>query len=173
MCFSRTPPAAASPSISPTSSATHYILFENATDSSIPFDKFGAEGRIFAHGGNLSFERIVSWISRGKPTVILLNTGGVAQSFGSLHHWCVTKKAFLEAQERSQARRCSLILQKVSVVSSEPWARRFGLPQIMMMQELEKRAPDVMRKSVIVVDGLREGPEEVRCFEEDLYCRGG
>ena len=31
----------------------------------------------------------------------------------------------------------------------------------MMMQELEKRAPDTMRKSIIVVDGLREGPEDV------------
>merc|ERR1719199_1747140 len=30
-----------------------------------------------------------------------------------------------------------------------------------MMQDLEKRAPDTMRKSLVVVDGLREGPEEV------------
>ena len=77
---------------------------------------------------------------------MLLNTGGVTQSFGSMHHWCVTKKAFLEQREKSEQKRCSLIMQKVAVVSTEPWARKFGLAQIMMMQELEKRAPDVMRK---------------------------
>ncbi|CAD7922719.1 unnamed protein product [Amoebophrya sp. A120] len=142
-------------------SATHYCLFESATDSSLPLEKFGGEGRIFAHGGNLSFDRMVDWISRGKPTVILLNTGGVAQSFGSLHYWCVTKKAHLENIQPNECARRQLILEKVSLVSREPWARKFGLPQIMMMQELEKRAPDVMRKSVIVVDGLREGPEAV------------
>merc|ERR1719409_2520481 len=55
-----------------------------------------------------------------------------------------------------------MILDKVlPPPSQEPWTRKFGLPQILMMQDLEKRAPDTMRKSIVVVDGLREGPEEV------------
>jgi len=142
-------------------SATHMVLYEDATESSIPLDKFAQEGRIFANGGQLSFDRITDWIQRGKATVMLLNTGGVAHSFGSLHHWCVTKKGLLESIEKDPAKRCSLILEKVAVVSQEPWTRKFGLSQILMMQDLEKRAPDTMRKSIVVVDGLREGPEEV------------
>ena len=95
------------------SSATHMVLFEDASESSIPLDKFAQEGRIFANGGNLSFERITDWIQRGKATVLLSNTGGVAHSFGSLHTWCVTKKHLLEGVEKDPAKRRSLILDKV------------------------------------------------------------
>ena len=95
-------------------SATHMVLFEDASESSIPLDKIAQEGRIFANGGNLSFDRITDWIQRGKATVLLFNTGGVAHTFGSLHNWCVTKKVLLEGIEKDPARRCSLILDKVS-----------------------------------------------------------
>ena len=44
---------------------------------------------------------------------------------------------------------------------SDPFKRTTASGYLDVLQELEKRAPDAMRKSIIVVDGLREGPEEV------------
>ena len=92
---------------------------------------------------------------------MLYNTGGVTQTFGSLHNMVVTKKAHYEAKEPNANKRGALILQKVSMVSNEPWTRNFGMQHVMMMQDLEKRAPDVVRKSMVVVDGIRESPEVI------------
>ena len=39
--------------------------------------------------------------------------------------------------------------------------RRFGAATVLGMQRLEKRAPELVRKAITVVDVLREGPEEV------------
>ena len=124
-------------------SATHYIVFENSSDSSACLDKLASEGRIFAHGGNLTFDRISDWISRGKPTVILLNTGGVAQSFGSLHYWCVTKKAFLENLQPLESARRQLILEKVSLVSTEPWSRKYYYSLYIVLSNTGKKQQQV------------------------------
>ena len=37
-------------------------------------------GRIFANGGISSFDRVLEWVSLGKPSVFVSNTGGVAQA---------------------------------------------------------------------------------------------
>lgn len=105
---------------------------------------------------------------------MLYNTGGVTQTFGSLHNLTVTKKAHYEAKEPNASKRSGLILNKVSMVSNEAWTRRFGLQHIMMMQDLEKRAPDFCRKGMVVVDGLRENPEVIldkltACFANSGY----
>ena len=39
---------------------------------------------IFAHGGNLTYDRLLASLEGGMPSVMLYNTGGVTQSFGSL-----------------------------------------------------------------------------------------
>merc|ERR550514_27211 len=47
------------------------------------------------------------------------------------------------------------------VVSVEPWAKKIGLTEVHMVHELNKRAPDIMRKSVVVVDAIRDTAEGI------------
>lgn len=148
------------------SAGSHYVIFENANDSTFSMDSNGVpwrEGAIFANGGNLSFERIQQALSTGTPTVMLYNTGGVAQTFASLHNWCVNRSATIEdecLQQKDSDPKLE-ILRRVEVVSSEPWTRKFGVSIISQFQNLVKRAPGTMRKSVVVVDILNEDTEQV------------
>ena len=57
---------------------------------------------IFAHGGNLTYDRLLASLEGGMPSVMLYNTGGVTQSFGSL---------FAGQCGRSKRKRFGLLLQ--------------------------------------------------------------
>ena len=46
-------------------------------------------------------------------------------------------------------------------MSIEPWTKKFGSKTMLAMQRLEKRAPDMVRRAIIVVDVLKEDPETV------------
>eukprot|EP00746_Dinoflagellata_sp_MGD_P150602 gnl/MRDRNA2_/MRDRNA2_82436_c0_seq8.p1 gnl/MRDRNA2_/MRDRNA2_82436_c0~~gnl/MRDRNA2_/MRDRNA2_82436_c0_seq8.p1 ORF type:complete len:1111 (+),score=210.70 gnl/MRDRNA2_/MRDRNA2_82436_c0_seq8:86-3418(+) len=156
---------------------SHYVIFENSEDSSFPLKSNGAawpEGSIFAHGGNLSYERIKRSLSTGTPTVMLYNTGGVAQTFGSLHNWCVSQNLrLLDECARTGKDPMQAILAHTDMVSSEPWTKKFGVSSIAEMQRLVKRAPEVMRKSVVVVDVLKETPEQVVEKVTGAFASGG
>jgi len=156
---------------------SHYVIFENAEDSAFPLKSNGVpwpEGNIYANGGNLSYDRIQQSLSTGTPTVMLYNTGGVAQTFSSLHQWCVSK----HIQIGDECRRTGndptrLVLSRADVVSTEPWTKRFGVSTVSGFQRLVKRAPEVMRKSVVVVDVLRETPEQVVEKVTGAFASGG
>lgn len=156
---------------------THYVIFENAAGSVFSTKSSGVqwpEGKIFAHGGNLSFDRIQQSLSSGTATVMLYNTGGVTQTFGSLHQWCVSKKIMIEDEcIRTGSDSTREILDRAEVVSREPWTKKFGVSVVLKMQRLEKRAPEVMRKSVVVVDTLRESPEQVVEKVTGCFASGG
>jgi hypothetical protein len=144
---------------------THYVIFENAADSAFSMESNGVpwrQGYIFANGGNLSFDRIQQCLSSGMPTVMLYNTGGVAQTFASLHKWCVTRNVFIEDEcTRKGIDSKSAILARTEVVSKEPWTRRIGISTVSQLQNLAKRAPETMRKSVAVVNVLFANPEQI------------
>jgi hypothetical protein len=156
---------------------SHYVIYENAEDSSFPLKSNGMawpEGSIFAHGGNLSYERIKRSLSTGTPTVMLYNTGGVAQTFGSLHNWCVSQNLRLVDEcARTGTDTTRAILARTDMVSSEPWTKKFGVSGVAEMQRLVKRAPEVMRKSVVVVDVLKETPEQVVEKVTGAFATGG
>jgi hypothetical protein len=93
---------------------------------------------------------------------MLYNTGGVTQTFGSLHNYCVSGKTMIEDEVHATGNDPTrIILDKVDIVSVEPWTKRFGISAVMKMQNLEKRAPETMRKAVAVVDAMKESPEQV------------
>ena len=55
-------------------SGTHYVLFEDAPSSAFPLRTGGLDwpqGSIFAHGGNLSYDRVVAALQTGAPSVLL------------------------------------------------------------------------------------------------------
>ena len=54
------------------------------------------------------------------------------------------------------------ICAKLEKVSRENWARDFGIPEIMMMRELNQRAPQLFRKRIVQVDLAKKSPEEAR-----------
>lgn len=47
------------------------------------------------------------------------------------------------------------------MVSQEPWTREFGTPTVLQMQRLEKRAPEVLRRKIVLVDVLNSTPESI------------
>eukprot|EP00746_Dinoflagellata_sp_MGD_P163095 gnl/MRDRNA2_/MRDRNA2_90964_c0_seq1.p1 gnl/MRDRNA2_/MRDRNA2_90964_c0~~gnl/MRDRNA2_/MRDRNA2_90964_c0_seq1.p1 ORF type:complete len:1135 (-),score=217.83 gnl/MRDRNA2_/MRDRNA2_90964_c0_seq1:81-3485(-) len=159
------------------SSGSHYVIFENSADSTFCMESNGVPWReacIFANGGNLSFERIQHSLSSGLPTVMLYNTGGVTQTFGSLYNWCVTRNVRIqnECREHNLDPK-SVILSHTEVVSTEPWTKRFGVSTVSQLQNLVKRAPEAMRSCVAVVDILRENPEQVVDKVTACFASGG
>lgn len=51
-----------------------------------PTSYMGSMGGIFAHGGTKTAVRMRRWLQRGRPTVMLYNTGGVTQVKTLVHH---------------------------------------------------------------------------------------
>mmetsp|Transcript_107473 Transcript_107473/g.213413 ORF Transcript_107473/g.213413 Transcript_107473/m.213413 type:complete len:983 (-) Transcript_107473:41-2989(-) len=131
------------------SSGTHYLILEE--EGNVDLDVLGATGGIFAHGGTVAYRRMRAWLQHGKPTVMLFNSGGATQAFASLHA-SVVKKHRTEVLK---------IMEDLQIVSDENWAKTFGLPEVMMMDELKKRAPVLMRKSIVSVDVLKDSAEDV------------
>eukprot|EP00746_Dinoflagellata_sp_MGD_P142839 gnl/MRDRNA2_/MRDRNA2_75748_c0_seq1.p1 gnl/MRDRNA2_/MRDRNA2_75748_c0~~gnl/MRDRNA2_/MRDRNA2_75748_c0_seq1.p1 ORF type:complete len:1059 (+),score=185.89 gnl/MRDRNA2_/MRDRNA2_75748_c0_seq1:157-3333(+) len=156
---------------------SHYVIFEDAITSEFSMSSNGVpwpEGSIFAHGGNLAFDRIQQSLFTGTPTVMLYNSGGVAQTFASLHNWCVSRNVAIRDEcLRTGKDATEVILARTDVVSSEPWTKRFGLPCVAQFQRLEKRAPEVMRRSVAVVDLLQDTPEQVVEKVTGCFASGG
>ena len=89
-----------------------------------------AWGKSAAHGGSAAYRRLRDKIQSGQPLVMLYNTGGVTQAFASIH------RALQQGKTNSRD-----IVPALEVVSKENWAANFGIPEIMMMQELAQRAP--------------------------------
>merc|ERR1719478_1852826 len=54
-----------------------------------------------------------------------------------------------------------LLKMRQQLVSAEPWASKIGMNEVLLMKELNDRAPDLMRKCVVVVDVVRDSPESV------------
>merc|ERR1719261_664135 len=83
---------------------------------------------------------------------MIFNTGGVTQAMGYLYAM-VVKRGMSKGE-------CYLDLPD-QVVSDEPWAKKIGMTEVIMMHELNKRAPDMMRKSIVVVDAIRDDAEQI------------
>jgi len=131
-------------------SGTHYVLLESE-DQQFPFEPLAPCGRIFAHGDSAAYIRMKEWLSRGKPAVLMLNTGGVTQAFASL----------LNALVKKRVRLTENLLRSIQLVSAEDmWSRQFGLPEVEFLSELFNRAPTRFRKTVVVVDIISDSSEE-------------
>merc|ERR1719487_363548 len=50
---------------------------------------------------------------------------------------------------------------KQQIVSKEPWTQKIGINEVMMVQELNNRAPELMRKGIVVVDAVQDSPEDI------------
>ncbi|KAK3283599.1 hypothetical protein CYMTET_8687 [Cymbomonas tetramitiformis] len=139
---------------------THYIITEKE-EQEFPFEFMAPFGKIFAHGGSAAYSRMYQWLSRGKPSVLLFNSGGVTQAFGSLHNDVIKRHKHDSVD----------IMKSLQIVSSEDWTNQFGVADIMMFHELKQRAPLLMRKSIVVVDVVTDSAEEVleaitSCFSQ-------
>jgi hypothetical protein len=158
-------------------SGSHYVIFEEAAGSAFSMKTNGVawpEGCVYAHGGNLSYERIQKSLATGTPTVMIYNTGGVAQTFASLHTWCVTRNVdIMDACARTGTDPTRAILARTDIVSSEPWTKKFGISAVAQLQNLVRRAPEEMRKSVVVTDILSGSPEQVVEQLTSCFASGG
>jgi hypothetical protein len=132
------------------SSGTHYLFLEDE-DQVFDADSLGPVGAVFAHGGTMAYHRMREWLQQGRPSVMLLNSGGVTQAFASLHNAVV----------RSSTSNIHQILEMCEITGVERWTKNFGLAEALMMTELKKRAPFLIKKSIVSVDILKDNAEEV------------
>ena len=61
----------------------------------------------------------------------------------------------------------------LQLVSPENWSKKFGLPEILMMKELNQRAPQLLRKTCVQVDVLNDNSEDVLGVLTNCFSGGG
>ena len=132
-------------------SGTHYILCEDPNDAP-DISVLGKFGYIYANGQALVVPRLKTNIQQGKPLVMLHNTGGVTQAFASLRAGMISSQPPPESKD--------LLDNWIELVSPQPWAQTFGLPEILMIKELHERAPMLLDDTVVTVDTLEDGTEK-------------
>ena len=142
-------------------SGTHYIIMDNADDA-FELDALGTVGNVVAHGGTLAYRRLRGHIQMGHPTVMLYNTGGATQAFGSLHN-AITELQARSGEGRHEGRLpdAEELLPQIELTAREKWVNGFGLPEIMMMKELAERAPQLFRHTIVTCDLVNDSAEDV------------
>jgi hypothetical protein len=85
---------------------------------------------VHAHGGTLSYQRLRSRILQGLPIVLLHQTGGATQAFGSLQKALTQSSTFANTGLNVQPHKKTTdhILSEIDLFSSEQWASAFGVP---------------------------------------------
>lgn len=144
-------------------SGTHYIIVDNDYDAP-DLGALGSFGYVCANGQALMFPRLKSLIQRGESTVMLHNTGGVTQAFASI------RKAVTQAFPSPDALK---ILDDVEIVAKAPWKWKFGLPEVLLMMDLQQRAPMLLRTSVVAVDTMEDTSEVVLNTLTCCFAGGG
>jgi hypothetical protein len=130
---------------------THYIFMES-TDDQFPVEALGSMGSVLAHGGTSAYHRIRKGMQSGSRAVLLYNSGGVTQAFSSVLRTLVNHPEISVSTVASK---------HVDIVSNENWAQTFGVPEIVMMKELDKRAPLLYKKAIVTVDIVEDSAEHV------------
>ena len=162
---------------------SHYVFLGNM-HSRFPVEALAPTGSVCAHGSCGMYPRLRDMIHRGLPTVMLYNSGGVAHSFASVHNAIMNPPpdkltdAELEKQAHKsdrvaarlvpresdithKAREAERILKLVEVVSTDPWARSFGIPEIMKLTQVHMQEPRLFKKTVVVADLVHDTPEDM------------
>ena len=132
-------------------SGTHYIVLDHENDAP-DLSGLGPFGYVCANGQAIMYDRLRTRIQSGESLVMLHNTGGVVQAFCSLRRGVLSKTPVPDSSE---------LLEKLELVSPQPWAKNFGLPDILMIKELHERAPMLLRTTVLDVDLLEDNTEKV------------
>ena len=141
----------------------HYIVLTTAHDAP-DLSLLGPFGYIVANGQAMMYDRLKNRINNGDPLVMLHNTGGVTQAFASLRKAMLSKVPPPEPND---------LIDAIELVSPQAWTRQFGLPEILMMKELNQRAPMLLRNTVVAVDIMRDGSEDVLNTVTCCFSGGG
>lgn len=140
---------------------TKYFVL--ADDNDAPdLSVLGPGGFVCANGQGIMAPRLCSNIKNGKSIVMLHNTGGVTQAWTSLCNAMTSTIPAPSAQE---------LLEKIDIVSPQPWAKEFGLPEVLMLEELHGRAPMLLHTSVRNVNLIEDNVERV--LETLVVCFSG
>ena len=137
------------------SSATHHIIKNNDLDE-FDLESLSRTGYFYAHGDSITYQRLRKNIQQGKPVVMLHNSGGVVTAFSSLQR----AMAFRHPPPPVEALRGPLKFL-VASLSKSAWVHDFGMPEIIMMNGLAKRAPQLFKKNIVSCDVLTDGEEQV------------
>lgn len=141
------------------SSGTHYIILPDE-EQVVNLDALGTVGRVFASGGTQTYHRMSRWLQSGRPSVMLNNTGGVTQAFVSLHNSVKSVKKQSQGDinfgcDNIPSVFCSSLTLKNS------WVKEFGFSYFVWMQDLQERAPAIIKEGIVSVDILTASAEDV------------
>jgi len=131
---------------------SHYIVLDSALDAP-DCSSLGPFGYIAANGQAMMLPRLRGRIQAGEAMVLLHNTGGVTQAFASL------RKGMLSGIPPPEP--AELLENWLELVSPAAWCKTFGLPEIHMLKELHQRAPMLLKNTVVAVDVMKDGSEDV------------
>ena len=131
---------------------SHYIYLQSKHDAP-DLTSLGPTGFIAANGQGPMKPRLSRNIQAGQKLVMLHNTGGVTQAFAALRDGML-RRAEPKANE---------LLSDIHphMVSPAAWSKEFGLPEVEMMLELQKRAPLLLQTTVMAVDVMRDTSESI------------
>lgn len=132
-------------------SGTHYLVLDEA-GSAPPLDAIcqrGAHVLIAANGQESTRSRLKESIIGDGKVVLLHNTGGATQAYASLRNAIVAASPPSYGASEAFVPKLMRKLERVA-----PCADDFGLPEIMMLQELHRRAPDMLAEWCVSVDML-------------------
>jgi len=141
---------------------THYVLISSFNDS-FDVDALGPAGFILANGQGMAYERVKARIQAGSALVMIQNTGGVVQAFASLHRGMLSSVPPPDT---------ITLLGKLELVSPERWSSNFGVTEINILKELNQRAPQLLRKTIVQVDLLNDSSEEVLATLSNCFSGG-
>lgn len=129
---------------------THHLLFQDPGDA-LSVEDLGRIGCVFSNGSDDLCARLRSRIESGTPLVMMYNTGGATQAFGSMQRML----------QHGPSPSASIMLAKAEICSTDAWTETFGLPEIMGMKQLKARAPNIFRKTVVSVDLIHDTEDEI------------
>jgi len=128
---------------------THYIILESHHDRVDLASWNLSQGYVVANGQKIMYDRLKTNIQSGCNIVMLHNTGGVVQCF------CSLRRELIKTPTPS----ASQILDAIHFVSPAPWSDQFGLPEVLMMLELQERAPMLFSQTVVDVDIFKDSSD--------------
>lgn len=146
-------------------SATHYILVDHDYDR-IDLSGLGPVGYIHANGEDGMFPTLTYRIQRGENIVMLHHSGGLTQAYAAIREQLLKMFPSPDPEE-------ILKNTKEHMSSPRPWTENFGLPEVLMMIELQQRAPMLLRTGIVAVDTLNDSSEDVLATLTCCFAGGG
>jgi len=157
------------------SSGSHYVIVDER-GYNFSRSELGSTGYVFANGGNSEYKLTRSCIRNGNPSVMLMNSGSVAQAFCSLRagmQWKKNSKSE-NPDHASEAEMNSSIMASLQVLQHEDkWAYKFGMSDIDLCNDILMRSPNLFETYIVSADVISLSTEDFFHIMTEVFANGG